>query len=217
MDDLEGGATVTFDKLAVTREERDRVHERLADVGVENAWYSLAISHPGALILHNHPSFRPRLDSGESLDLGAADILRTRECGVPRYNEFRRSLRLPPATSFHDLADGDGDRAREIEKVYDTVEDVDLVVGLLADRKPKGFAISDTSFRIFLLMAARRLRSDPFFTTHYKRSVYSRVGLDWIDNASMAGMLRRHYPALEPALRGVENPFKPWPQRAPQP
>jgi hypothetical protein len=217
MDDLSGGATVAFDQLAVTRDDRERVHDRLEDIGIENAWYSLAISHPGALRLHNYPKFRPLLDSGEPLDLGAADILRIRECGVPRYNEFRRSLRMPPATSFHELADGDDELAREIEQVYDSVEDVDLTVGLLADRKPAGFAISDTAFRIFLLMAARRLRSDPFFTTHYKRSVYTRVGLDWIENATMAGILRRHYPALEPALRGVENPFKPWPQRAAQP
>jgi hypothetical protein len=213
MEDLDGGPTCTFEELAVTRDDRHRARRRLGDIGVENAWYSLAIGHPGALILHNYPTFEPLLDSGQPLDLGAADILRVRECGVPRYNVFRRSLRLPPPDSFHDLAGGDPDRAREIEQVYDSVEDVDLTVGLLAERKPAGFAISDTAFRIFLLMAARRLRSDPFFTTHYKRSVYTRPGLDWIEEATMAGILRRHYPALEPALRDVDNPFKPWPQR----
>jgi len=211
MDDLDGGATIPFEQLAMTRADRDRPREQLQRIGYENACYSLAVSYPGALTLHNYPSlFKPLLPSGEPLDLGAVDILRTRECGIPRYNAFRRSLRLPAATSFHDLADGDPRLAREIERVYDSVEDVDLVVGLLADRKPAGFAISDTSFRIFLLMAARRLRSDPFFTTHYKPAVYTPAGMDWIDNASMAGILRRHYPALEPALRDVDNAFQPW-------
>jgi hypothetical protein len=210
MDDLAGGATIPFEQLAMTRDDGDRPREQLQRIGYENACYSLAVSHPGALTLHNYPSFKPLLASGAELDLGAVDILRTRECAIPRYNAFRRSLRLPAATSFHALADGNPRVAREIEKVYDSVEDVDLIVGLLADRKPAGFAISETSFRIFLLMAARRLRSDPFFTTHYKPAVYTRAGLDWIDNASMAGILRRHYPALEPALRGVDNAFQPW-------
>lgn len=216
MDELATGATLDFEQLVVTRDDRDRARRRLEEIGFENACYSLGVSHPGALTLHNHPTFKPRLASGEPLDLGAADILRTRECGVPRYNEFRRSLRLAPARSFHSLADGDQRLAREIEKVYDSVEDVDLIVGLMADRKPKGFAISDTAFRVFLLMAARRLRSDPFFTTRYKPAVYTRVGLDWIDDATMSGILRRHYPALEPALRAVDNPFQPWPRLSAQ-
>jgi hypothetical protein len=203
---------MAFEQIAVSRDDKGRARRRLEEVGLENACYSLAIAHPGALTLHNHPQFRPLLPSGVPLDLGAADILRCRETGVPRYNEFRRSLRMAPASSFRSLADGDATAAREIEKVYENVEDVDLIVGVMADRKPAGFAISDTAFRIFLLMAARRLRSDPFFTTDYREAVYTREGLDWIDDATMAGILRRRLPALEPALRGVENPFQPWPR-----
>lgn len=210
MDELDGGATQKFEDLAVTNDDDGRPGDRLRDIGVENAWYSLARAHPGSLTLHNHPDFRPKLPDGRELDLGAADIVRTRECGVPRYNEFRRSLRMPAATTFHALADGNAEQAREIEQVYDTVEDVDLIVGLMADRKPAGFAISDTAFRVFLLMAARRLRSDPFFTSNFNAGVYTQEGLDWIDGATMSGILRRQYPALEPALRKVGNPFQPW-------
>jgi hypothetical protein len=212
MEEIEGGATLAFEQLAVTQEDHDRPRDRLREIGFENAWYSLAHAYPGSLTLHNHPNFRPLLPNGRKLDLGAADIVRTRECGVPRYCEFRRSLRMPAPTTFFDLADGNADHAREIEKVYDTVEDVDLIVGLMADRKPAGFAISDTAFRVFLLMAARRLRSDPFFTTNFNASVYTPEGLEWIDGATMSGILRRQYPALEPALRKVDNPFQPWPR-----
>lgn len=211
--DLESGATIDFEDLVVTPEHPGRARQLLEDVGVVNAWYSLAISHPGALTLHNYPSFRARLPSGVDVDLGAADILRTRECGVPRYNDFRRSLRMPAAESFLELADGHVRFANEIRDVYHgKLEDVDLIVGLLADRKPAGFAISDTAFRIFLLMAARRLRSDRFFTTDYTPEAYTPLGLDWIENANMADILRRHYPPLAPALGGVENVFMPWPR-----
>jgi hypothetical protein len=206
MDELAGGATIEFEQLAMTRDKENRPSEHLKDIAPENAWYSLALSYPGALTLHNYPTFHPKLPTSEGgsipLDLGVSDILRTRESGIPRYNEFRRSLRLP-AASFDDLPS-------EVRSVYDDIEQVDLIVGLLAERKPKGFAISDTAFRVFLLMASRRLLSDRFFTTDYTPAVYTAEGLQWIERATMSGILRRHYPALEPALRGVENVFKPW-------
>ena len=39
---------------------------------------------------------------GKLMDLAATDILRSRELGVPRYNEFRRLLHLRPARDFDD-------------------------------------------------------------------------------------------------------------------
>ena len=42
------------------------------------------------------------------MDLAATDILRIRELGVPRYNEFRRLLHLKPAGDFEDLTDDRG-------------------------------------------------------------------------------------------------------------
>jgi hypothetical protein len=40
--------------------------------------------------------------------------------------------------------------------------------------------------------------------------VYTQAGLDWVEDTSMRTVLLRHFPELEPALRGVENPFAPW-------
>jgi hypothetical protein len=84
---------------------------------------------------------------------------------------------------------------------------------MYAEKKPKGFGFSDTAFRIFILMASRRLESDRFFTRDYRPEVYTQEGIDWVDANSMRTLLLRHFPALEPALRGVANPFAPW-QRA---
>ena len=42
---------------------------------------------------------------GEVLDLAAWDIVRTRERGVPRYNEFRRLFHLEPVKTFEELTD----------------------------------------------------------------------------------------------------------------
>jgi hypothetical protein len=88
---------------------------------------------------------------------------------------------------------------------------VDLLIGMFAEPKPAGFAFSDTAFRVFLLMATRRLRSDRFFTIDYRPGVYTQPGLDWIAGATLAGMLRNHYPELRDVLLTVRNPFEPWP------
>ena len=79
-----------------------------------------------------------------------------------------------------------------------------------AERLPQGFAFSDTAFRIFVLMASRRLNSDRFFTTDFTPQVYTQAGMDWIDANDMRSVLLRHYPGLRAAMRGVDNAFVPW-------
>jgi Animal haem peroxidase len=88
------------------------------------------------------------------------------------------------------------------------------MIGLYAEPKPKGFGFSDTAFRVFILMASRRLKSDRFLTRDYTPKLYTRTGLDWINESTMVSVLLRHYPQLGPALAGVENAFAPW-RRAP--
>ena len=186
----------------------------IEQVSMPDLFYSFGIAHPGAISLHNYPRFLQSFErpDGKFMYLRATDMLRTRELGVPRYNEFRRLLRLPPVKSFEELTDNPL-WAKELRSVYrGDINRVDLVVGLFAEPKPKGFGFSDTAFRIFILMASRRLNSDRFFTTDYTPEVYTQVGLDWIDNNTMKSVLLRHLPGLLPTLRGVKNAFTPWPK-----
>ena len=183
----------------------------LEELGVANAAYSLGIAHPGAITLHNYPRFLQHFErpDGTTIDLAATDVMRVRERGVPRYNDFRRHFRLEAAGSFDELTDN-AEWAEEMRRVYGDVERVDLMVGLYAEPFPKGFGFSDTAFRVFILMASRRLKSDRFFTRDYTPEVYTPAGLDWINENSMVTVLLRHFPELDPALRGVENGFAPW-------
>jgi hypothetical protein len=205
--------TKEMEELAAVRGGRDRPFAELERIGDANALYSLAHAHPGQITLQNYPRFLQELKSLNHdgiLNMGELDIVRTRETGVPRYNNFRRLFRLAPARDFDEIANGNPIWAGEMRAIYDDVEDVDLLIGLFAERKPRGFAFSDTAFRVFLLMAARRLRSDRFFTTDYTPEAYSPIGLRWIDDATLGRIIVRHHPELEPALAGVDNPFQPW-------
>jgi Animal haem peroxidase len=178
-----------------------------------DAFYSLGNAHAGAITLRNYPDFLRNLKrfDDSKLDLAAVDILRSRECAIAPYNRFRRMFRLRPVQSWAELAGGNPMLAAEMRDVYrGNFEAVDLMVGLFGERRPAGFAFSETAFRVFLLMAARRLRSDRFFTTDFRPEIYSPAGLEWVSTTTFSDMLLRHYPRLRRALRGVENPFKPW-------
>jgi hypothetical protein len=99
-----------------------------------------------------------------------------------------------------------------VEIALTGVERVDLLTGTLAETLPPGFAISDTAFRIFILMAGRRIKSDRFLTDDYTPEVYTPAGIDWVEGNGMREVLLRHEPSLGPVLADVRNCFFPWPK-----
>lgn len=154
-------------------------HALLEQHGLKNCLYSLGVEHPGAMVLRNFPRGLQRLvhsKTGRLMDLAAIDILRDRERGVPRYNMFRRLLDMQPLRRIEELTD-DAELVDRLKNLYDDDPDrIDLQVGLFGEKPPPGFAFSDTAFRIFILMASRRLKSDRFFTSHFTPEVYTPVG-----------------------------------------
>jgi hypothetical protein len=174
--------------------------------------YSMGVQHPGQICLHNYPRALQRFEriDGELMDLATLDVLRDRERGVPRYNDFREEMRMPRVRSFEELTDNP-QWAEEIRRVYNNdIDKVDLQVGMYAEPLPPGFGFSDTAFRVFILMASRRLKSDRFFTTDFRPEVYTETGIKWVTHTKMKDVLLRHYPELEPALDGLPNAFLPW-------
>ncbi len=189
-----------------------RTRAIVEEVGMENLFYSLGITHPGALTLHNFPRFLQmhKRDNGEVFDLAAVDILRDRERGVPRYNRFRELLGRGRVKTFEEISSNPV-WVKELREAYnDDIDSVDLMVGMFAEDLPEGFGFSDTAFRVFILMASRRLKSDRFFSKDYRAEIYTPFGLEWIYRNNMRTVLKRHYPKLAPALVGVSNGFAPW-------
>ena len=182
---------------------------------MSDLFYSFGNQHPGALVLNNFPRFMQELSvSGNPfLDIGTVDIVRARERGVPRYNEFRRQLGLNPIHSFGDLTD-DPQVLTKLQSVYDDVEDLDLLIGTLAEaenRRPTNFAFGETVFQIFIVSASRRLQADRFYTDCYNEEVYTPEGLRWIDRTDLKTVILRHYPELaDTGLANITNAFEPW-------
>jgi hypothetical protein len=199
--------------LALGELRKNLAIRRLRELGMATVLYSFGVAHPGAITLHNFPRALQSFERGDrTFDLAAVDIFRNRERGVPRYNRFREALHKPPVRSFAELTSNPA-WADEIRHVYEgDLDAVDLMIGLYAEDLPRGFGFSDTAFRVFLLMASRRLKSDRFFTRHYDADHYTAAGLEWIDNNSMKSLLIRQFPELELSLRHLDNAFKPWPR-----
>jgi hypothetical protein len=281
--DLGRGANLVRNKIPLVETLRAGATTAMRERGLANWALSMGRQRVGRLTLRNHPRFlqdlaMPRLDTpAGKIDAAALDIIRDRERGVPRFNEFRRQYGLKQMTSFGDFidereAEGSPERveqeklARLLREVYgqhvcdtskiitaaqvnddgtkindclgkedgamvDNVEDVDAVVGWLAESvRPHGFAISETQFQVFILNASRRLFSDRFFTSSFRPEFYTQFGLDWVTNNGPGGkrmdrarpngheaevsplkrVLLRTIPELKPELDHVVNAFDPW-------
>ncbi|MCA9737974.1 MAG: oxygenase, partial [Gemmatimonadetes bacterium] len=261
------------------RQEATAVRDR---VGLGDLGLSMGRQRLGLLTLKNHPAFLQNLPmpierTGTGrLDVAALDLIRDRERGIPRFNEFRRQYGLQSVTSFDDFVDGrlpldSSTRAfqmrlvEDLRAVYgqhtcddtlpitaaeerdgrpltdclghpdgtvvDNVEDLDMVVGFLAESaRPHGFAISETQFVVFILNASRRLFSDRFFTSSFRPEFYTHLGVEWVEHNGPDGpqwepelvnghpqevspfkrVLLRTVPTLAPELDGVVNAFDPW-------
>lgn len=213
------GSNIVSNRIAI-EDTRDGDAEDIMDTeGGDRLWYSFGITNPGSLTLNNYPEFLRNLSIPlkGNIDLAAIDIIRDRERGVPRYNEFRRQIGLKEITKFEDLTTEPTTLA-ELKRLYNNdVEQIDALVGQLAETvRPDGFAFGETAFQIFILNASRRLMTDRFFTEDYTAETYTAEGLDWVENNTMVDVIKRHFPELGFSLTGVENAFKPWDLKIPE-
>ncbi len=98
-------------KVAVINTFEGKATDAMRSRGLANWGLSMGRQRLGLLTLHNIPQFMqnirlPRLDTPtQQIDITALDIIRDRERGVPRFNEFRRQYGLRQLTSFDDFTD----------------------------------------------------------------------------------------------------------------
>ncbi len=90
---------------------RGRATAQMRERGLASWALSMGRQRLGLLTLENHPAFLqnlslPRLLTATGkIDVAALDIVRDRERGVPRFNEFRRQYGLKQLRSFDDFVD----------------------------------------------------------------------------------------------------------------
>ncbi|XP_020113976.1 alpha-dioxygenase 1-like isoform X1 [Ananas comosus] len=196
-----------------------RGEQVLSKIGFERQLVSMGHQACGALELWNYPLFFRELiaqnvdgtERPDHVDMPALEIYRDRERNVPRYNEFRRRLLMIPISKWEDLTD-DREAITALQQVYgENIEKLDLLVGLMAEKKIKGFAISETAFFIFTIMATRRLEADRFFTSYFNEDAYTKTGLEWVNSTeSLRDVIHRHYPNITSKWMNSTSAFTVW-------
>uniref|UniRef100_A0A6N2LQZ3 Alpha-dioxygenase 1 n=1 Tax=Salix viminalis TaxID=40686 RepID=A0A6N2LQZ3_SALVM len=204
-----------------------RVGEKTSSgIGFVKLMVSMGHQASGALEPWNYPVWLrdvvaqdvEGMDRPDHVDLAALEVYRDRERNVARYNEFRRGLLMIPISKWGDLTD-DQEVIEALQEVYgDEVEELDLLVGLMAEKKITGFAISETAFIIFLIMATRRLESDRFFTSNFNEETYTKKGFEWVKTTeSLKDVLDRHYPEMTAKWMNSASAFSVWDSPPPSP
>ncbi|KAK9822471.1 hypothetical protein WJX81_006263 [Elliptochloris bilobata] len=146
---------------------------------------------PTTLELNDYPDFLTKVEIEGSCESGprnmaVVDILRDRERGMVHYNQARRQYGLKALADFEDISD-DPKVVEAIKSVYNNIEDVDYMVGCLAESsRPKG---------------------RPTMLTTTRHSAWRNV-----DGTTFKSLLMRHYPELEDSIGDIlgGNAFYAW-------
>ncbi len=125
---------VIRNKIPVIDTFRGKATPAMEERGIANWALSMGRQRLGLLTLQNHPQFlqnlpMPRLHTAtDKLDVAALDLIRDREHGVPRFNEFRRQYGLKQLTSFDDFVNKklptDSPERKEQERLVGILRDV---------------------------------------------------------------------------------------------
>jgi hypothetical protein len=98
-------------KVPIVETFQAKATDAMRSKGLANWALSLGRQRLGLLTLHNTPQFLQNLKIGrlasptQQIDVAALDLIRDREHGVPRFNEFRRQYGLRQLTSYDDFMD----------------------------------------------------------------------------------------------------------------
>jgi len=109
--DLSGDPNKIVKRIPVVETFQGKATTFTHSMGLANWGLSLGRQRLGLLTLNNSPLFLQNLKLGrldsptQQIDVVALDIIRDREHGVPRFNEFRRQYGLRQLTSFDDFMD----------------------------------------------------------------------------------------------------------------
>ena len=96
------------------------------------------------------------------LDLAAVNIQRGRDHGLPSYNEMRRGLGLAPRSDFSEITT-DASVTLALTSVYDSIEDIDLWIGALAEDAVGDGLVGELLNEILVDQFTRLRDGDRFF------------------------------------------------------
>ncbi len=118
-------------------------------------------------------------------DLFALDIQRGRDVGLPTYNETRVAYGLPAVTSFSQITSNPTLQS-ELQSLYGTVDNVELIVGGLAEDHVPGSSLGPT-FQAIIADQFERTRDGDRL---WYQNTFSGSALQAINNTTLADIIK---------------------------
>ncbi|NET57375.1 MAG: PEP-CTERM sorting domain-containing protein [Symploca sp. SIO2E6] len=121
-------------------------------------------------------------------DLASLNIQRGRDHGLPGYNQARIGLGLGAVTSFADIT-SDISVQNKLASIYDTVDDIDLWIGGLAENHFNGGIVGELFHTIIADQFTRTRNGDRFFYLNddHLLSLAPNIG-----NTTLSDIIRRN-------------------------
>ena len=164
--------------------------QRLAETGLEPVLRGLA-AQPcqtvDPLIIDDLRNFLFGPPGSGGFDLASLNLQRGRDHGLPTYNDMRRAMGMPPVRRFDDITD-DPEMRRRLAEAYDSVEDIDLWVGCLAEDPMPGAMVGPLAAEV-IGDQFRALRDGDRFW--YTRVLSDREIRD-VERTTLADIIRRN-------------------------
>lgn len=120
-------------------------------------------------------------------DLVSLNIQRGRDHGLPDYNQARIDLGLEPVTDFSDIT-SDPEMAAALASVYESVDEIDVWVGGLAEDHVDGSSVGEL-FSTVIADQFERIRDGDI---NWYQNVFSGRELAEIENTTLADVIERN-------------------------
>jgi hypothetical protein len=121
------------------------------------------------------------------LDLASLNIQRGRDHGIADYNDVRAAIGLPRVRGFADITRNTETQAK-LQKLYGSVDKIDLWVGILAEDHAPGSSVGPTAMRIIADQFSRLRAGDRF----WYQNQFSGQLLRELDSTKLSDVLKRN-------------------------
>ncbi|XP_058457785.1 myeloperoxidase-like [Malaya genurostris] len=140
-------------------------------------------------LLHDRPC---------GLDLVSLNIQRGRDHGLPSYPHWRKHCRLPPVDSWANMADtADPDSLKQMRKIYDQPDNVDVYSGALSEPPVKGGVVGPLLTCLLGDQFVRLKQGDSFWYERKKGlQRFTRDQLRQIYNTRLSSIICRSSDAI---------------------
>lgn len=120
-------------------------------------------------------------------DLASLNIQRGRDHGLGTFNDMRRAMGMPPARNWRDIT-SDAVMRQKLASVYDSVDDVDVWIGCLAEDPLPGAMVGPLAAEVIKDQFRALRDGDRFwYQNHLNRDEIRRV-----ENTTLADIIRRN-------------------------